>query len=123
MTLWTIKKSPLHGVGLFAAEDIKEGELISWGYSTSHERGTFDGTILEALVCCHGDKDVMTWGPHMWINHSDTPNCACDDGVAEDELYALQDIPAGTELTIDYETVCDCPREGWGFTPPIRALK
>jgi hypothetical protein len=106
---WEIKPSPLHGVGLFATEDIRADYLICWGMMTEHPRGMFNGTPLENLICEQGDKDIMTWAPHMWINHSDNPNCECrsDRNAMEDDLHAIRDIPAGEELTIDYRTVCE----------------
>jgi SET domain-containing protein len=41
----------------------------------------------------------------LYLNHSDTPNIrSIDDG---DYFEALQDIPAGTELLVDYGTIVD----------------
>jgi SET domain-containing protein len=92
-----IAASPIHGRGLFAARRLPGGRLI----------GIYQG------------PQVVEDGPHvLWIedepgggwtgydgvnemrfmNHSREPNAEMDGLYC----YALRDIPADTEITIDY---------------------
>lgn len=51
------------------------------------------------------DEGFDTMDIALYLNHSETPNLrSIDDG---DYFEALVDIPAGTELLIDYGTIVD----------------
>ena len=65
-------------------------------YSTYHEKSGL-------WVLC-GDN-----GRHF--NHSDDPN-TISLGVAFGDDVAAVDLPAGTELTTDYNLICDAIRAG-----------
>jgi SET domain-containing protein len=45
------------------------------------------------------------------FNHSDNPN-TLSLGIAFSDDVAATDIPAGTELTSDYRTICDTFKSG-----------
>jgi len=69
-------------------------------YSTWHEG-------LKVWILC-GDN-----GRHF--NHSATPNTV-SQGIGFGDDVALRDLPAGTELTSDYRTICDqARRNGMSF--------
>ncbi|TJY64960.1 SET domain-containing protein [Sinimarinibacterium sp. CAU 1509] len=120
-----LRRSPIHGNGVFAARDLPKGKrLIQYrGALRSHD---------EVDQCYGGDADsghtfLFTLNEHYvidgnvngnvarWINYSCEPNCEAvlyesDDGdPAEDRVFieAIRDIRAGEELTYDYGIVLE----------------
>jgi SET domain-containing protein len=107
---FAIKKSE-HGVGVFAVHDIEAGTYLRlFGdednpddvhvirkkedvpeYFRQYCVDKGDGTMM-----CPNDFGCMEIGWHL--NHSRTPNAYQRDY----EYYALRDIEAGEEITIDY---------------------
>lgn len=107
-----LDKSHIHGVGLFANENIKKGEIIWLPSNTLTFHFTESGLASlhpqeQEMVRHYGyfHKDKRIW--HLsaedsrYINHSDTPNIErttnTDDGV-----QAIRDIKKGEELTQNY---------------------
>jgi SET domain-containing protein len=88
----TIKSSRIHGLGLFAIQDIpKETNLgISHVFNTGFPQN-WARTPLGGFY-----------------NHSDAPNCHLKDSFASESFIAtkilitLKDIPKNTELTCKY---------------------
>ena len=116
-----LQASPLHGIGVFAIRDIPKGTKNI--FSPPHNRFThLLYAEVEALpehsralienFCLYDetgyfvpDDGFDTMDIALYLNHSDTPNIrSIDDG---DYFEALVDIPAGTELLIDYGTIVD----------------
>jgi len=91
-----VKKSGIHGRGLFAARPIAAGDYI----------GLYEGPeVLEdgmhVLWVETGDDEWTGYdgtGKLRFLNHADQPNAEMD-GL---ECFALRDIEAGEEITIDY---------------------
>ena len=102
--------SPIHGIGLFAGEDISEGEVI-WEYNPNMDR-QIDGITLSGLdeefvrIYAYHDKQLDKWilpiDNDRFTNHSECPNT----GPLEDgRMVARQCIECGEELTIDYREI------------------
>ena len=106
-----IKSSPIHGVGLYAAEPIAKGTKI-WEHMEGLEVvidpahiPTYPATVqfyLHRYTYPHPKK------PGMWVldgdngrffNHSETPNCDFTEPMVG---YALADIAKDQELTCNY---------------------
>jgi hypothetical protein len=106
-------------VGLFAITNISAGTLIC----KTHEEPMvwIPGEVIENLSPAERElcDDLGVWkdgcfglpahGPNnattaWYTRHSDSPNAAMDGNY---DLVANQDIPAGTEVTIDYGTFND----------------
>lgn len=98
-----VLNSPIHGKGLFAAEDIPAGLYIGlYEGEPTLENGTYvlwveqeEGGLLEDgrhWMGYDGTADLR------YLNHANPPNCEMDG----QELYASRDIASGEELTIDY---------------------
>ena len=91
-----VDQSPIHGDGLFAAENLATGELIGF---YKGPRVAEDGMHV---LWVQGDDE--TWIGYngtnrmRYMNHSDSPNAE----MYERECYALSDISVGEEITIDY---------------------
>ncbi len=122
-----LRKSPIHGNGVFAAAAIDaEIELIEYKgrlrthaetdrlYDGSTDTGhTFLFTLNERYVV---DANVDgNWA--RWINHSCDPNCravvveGADGSPRKDRVMieSLRPIKPGEELTYDYGIVLDEP--------------
>ncbi len=90
------RPSPIHGQGCFALVGIDSGDFI----------GTFEGDRVRrdadhVLWVSDGERSVGIRGNNVlrYLNHSDRPNAAFDGF----ELYAVDAIAAGDEITIDYQ--------------------
>ena len=111
--LWRVRRSKIHGTGVFAAEKIRKGTRVMEyiGERISHaeadrryenkaadDNHTFLFTVNNRAVI-----DGGTWGNEArWVNHSCDPNC---ESLIEDNrvfIEAIRTIQAGEELSYDY---------------------
>lgn len=110
----TIKESPIHGLGLFAKEDIEYGYrrnpdkpnqmILPTHFGPSHVAITyqFENTIEPEVI------EFVRTPLGGFINHSKTPNLRLleyDYYPPNYKMYYLsveRDIKAGEELTLDY---------------------
>jgi len=102
-----LDKSPIHGIGVFAGEDIRKGRKI-WvfaeGFDHCFTPKQFARLPKQArdFLKSYGyrvDGEVLfTVDNDRHINHSETPNTYLHDGYA----IARVDIKKGTEITNDY---------------------
>ena len=116
-----VKSSPIHGKGLFAAVDVKEGDLIlerddSWlvtdltplpdGEHEYHCDWLADGRV------------VLAQEPERYTNHSCDPNVFVKEIDGVRYCCARRGISAGEEITYDYcingfgDTVWECNCRG-----------
>ena len=113
-----VRRSGVHGRGVFALCEIAEGEalieyvgeIISWEeaqrrhpHDPSDPNHTFyfhvdDGHVIDAL---HGGN------ASRWINHSCDANCMADEENGRVFIKALRNIRAGEELNYDYGLIID----------------
>ena len=112
-----LKQSEIHGIGVFLAEPVIKGTLL-WQYDSRVDRVYSEAEVRSMpLLAQQFMRIYSTWhaGVQLWVlcgdngrhfNHSDTPN-SVSDGIAFGADYAAADLPAGTELTSDYATICD----------------
>lgn len=106
-----VSKSHIHGVGLFAADDIPKGTKI-WAINPRLDLFMHDNIVnqyftdlekehLETYCVKEGSGWRVIWDNTRFINHSNNPNITrCDDID-----YATKDIKKGEELTCDYRTL------------------
>ena len=102
------RKSRINGIGLFANDDIKRGEII-WSLDDTVIQFTLDDikNIPEKLqefilryVGSYGEILTLDTDQSIFLNHSCTPNVGlAKDGITE---IAIKDIKMGDELTINY---------------------
>lgn len=114
-----LKPSPVHGIGVFAIRDIPKGcrDIFSRGHGEwirvpidEVEKLPAHARDLVETYCVFDDKDyfVPDYGFKVvdmvnYLNHSFTPNIiSVNHG---EEFEALTDIPAGSELLINYEAI------------------
>lgn len=116
----TVKRSPIHGNGVFASKDLPAGtRVIQYkGKRRTHDEAdelaqgdpdsghTFLFTLNEDYIIDANKKGNAA----RWINHSCDPNCEAvieenENGKKKkDRIYieTIKPISKGTELTYDY---------------------
>ncbi len=116
-----LSTSAIEGIGIFAAEPIKAGDMI-WRLEPKFDV-LFTQAEIEELPPHMRDFVERYFYPHMrkpgvWIleadngrfmNHSETPNT---DFTGLEEGYAITDIAAGEEITCNYYEF-DPSFQGW----------
>jgi SET domain-containing protein len=129
-----LRVSPIHGIGVFLAEPVRAGQLI-WRFDSRIDKVFSDEELADLPQ--HLQKFLKTYSTlhaelGLWVlcgdngrhfNHSETPNTR-SLGIAFGDDVAAEDIPAGTELTSDYRTICDAMRlGGMDFSQPQEASR
>jgi hypothetical protein len=115
---YIVRRSGIHGRGVFARRDIaKGGKIIEYvgeriGKAESERRATQrvehakkrgGGAVYIFVVNSRWDIDgSVTWNPARLINHSCEPNCQAYNVRGHIWIYARRDIKAGEELTYNY---------------------
>lgn len=123
-----LKPSKLHGVGVFAIRNIPKRTSLFGGDDSKLSWKKRRTLKLEALppeikklynqFCLIKDKGETYGCPESfnlmtiswYLNHSKTPNIGCDKNY---NFFALRDIKAGEELTVDYHTYNDFASADW----------
>lgn len=112
--------SNIHGVGVIAIRDIPKAaqvfgdddEPTSLVPAVLVRRLKPEIRVLYEHFCvleggqwiCPASFNLLT--PSWYLNHSKTPNVACDESL---RFFALRRICKGEELTADYGTYSDDP--------------
>lgn len=116
----TVKRSPIHGTGVFARRKIPAGtRIIEYqGQRISNAEAdrrhptnpddpfhTFFFVLSTGKVIDGNDQG----NDARWINHSCEPNCESEEGKGGKRVYvvAKRDIARGEELYYDYGLVMD----------------
>lgn len=122
-----VKRSGIHGKGVYATRDIAAGEtlieyvgdVISWEeaqarhpHDPSDPNHTFyfhidDTRVIDALYGGNSSR---------WINHSCDGNCQADQRDGRVFITARRDIAAGEELHYDYGLIIE-----ERYTPKLKA--
>ena len=116
-----LKPSPVHGIGVFAVRDIPKGcrkifskntgEWIKLPISDVDGLPDHSRNLVETY-CLYDEENyfVPDYGFKImdivnYLNHSATPNIR---SVNHGEYFeALDDIPAGSELLVNYEMIVE----------------
>ena len=122
-----VRRSGVHGKGVFALADIARGEriieyvgeVISW--DEAQRRHPHDPQDPNHTFYFHIDEDrvidaLYGGNASRWINHSCDPNCIADEDGGRIFITARRAIKAGDELNYDYGLVIDEP-----LTPELKA--
>ena len=108
-----VKKSGIHGKGVFAARDISKGEtLIEYvgeiiSAQEAEDRHPHDPENPNHTFYFQVDEDKVIDALHggnsaRWINHCCTPNCKPDVVDGRVFIKAKKNISMGDELNYDY---------------------
>jgi SET domain-containing protein len=112
-----LRTSEIHGIGVFLTQKVRKGDPI-WRFDSRIDRIYSEAEL--ASLPDHVQEFLRTYSTwheatRLWIlcgdngrhfNHSDTPN-TLSLGVGVGDDVAAQDLPAGTELTTNYNLICD----------------
>lgn len=116
-----LRASPIHGIGAFLLQDVKQGDLI-WRFDSRIDRVFADWEVEHLPEILREFLQVYSTYQEesgLWIlcgdngrhfNHSDEPNTR-SLGVGFGDDIAAQDLAVGTELTTDYRQICDAVRK------------
>lgn len=126
------KKSPIHGNGIFALKDIKEGEIVCI------IKGPNMFKINHNLKDVFSNPDWVGYKVHNWVdpippykylNHSCSPNTAIK---GHKTIVSTRYIHKGEEITVDYSIIeadsrwhmkCSCGAKNCrGTIGPIQKL-
>ena len=121
------RRSGVHGRGVFAVQDIAEGEtiieyvgeVVTW--AEAQDRHPHDPKDPNHTFYFHVDADRVIDAKYggnssRWINHSCDPNCEADEENGRIFIKALRNIKAGEELNYDYGLIID-----ERYTPKLKA--
>ena len=109
-----VESSPIHGLGVFASEDINEGEILE--VCPVIDMGMRFGDTSHILIDYRfnwpqggspWDKQVVSTGFALLYNHSNTPNAAWRSNLENNtfEFYSIKNIKAGEEVIVWYGDV------------------
>jgi hypothetical protein len=112
------RRSEVHGNGVFAVQDIAEGEtiveykgeVISWKEALRrhpHDPAQPNHTFYFHIDDKHVIDGKVNGNAARWINHACAPNCEADEQDGRIFIKALRDIAAGEELNYDYGLIID----------------
>lgn len=108
-----VRRSPIHGKGLFATQPIAKGEIVAikgghilterqWA-SLEPRFGAAEIQVAEGLFIAPADEGQRDGGM-LYTNHSCDPNIALQGQIA---FVAMRDIAPREELTHDWATTDD----------------
>lgn len=115
-----VKRSRLAGVGVFTSRAVPKGTLLLeyLGERITHEEAGeryYAAKEPDAFVLLFTvDRKVVIDGgvggrAARYVNHSCEPNCEADEIGGRIFITAIRDIPAGAELTYDYNMEAPSP--------------
>jgi uncharacterized protein len=115
----SVRQSPIHGLGVFAEEDIPAGTVL-WRFEPLLDRMILEADLaglpeeVVAFVDIYSEYFpelgllVLSGDNDRYTNHSEAPNTEVIlPNGPEAHVRALRDIAAGEEITCDY-TVIRC---------------
>lgn len=112
------RRSGVHGKGVFAVQDIAEGEtlieyvgeVISWAEAQArhpHNPADPNHTFYFHIDENHVIDALFGGNSSRWINHACAPNCEAEEKNGRIFIKALRNISAGEELNYDYGLIID----------------
>jgi len=113
-----VRRSGVHGKGVFALRPIRRGEriieytgeIITWKQAL--RRHPHDPDDPNHTFYFHIDEGRVIDAAHggnaaRWINHACQPNCEADEVEGRVFIKALRDLEPGEELFYDYGLIFD----------------
>lgn len=113
-----VRKSGVHGKGVFALRPIAageriveyKGEIITWPEALRrhpHDPRDPNHTFYFHIDDKHVIDANVGGNAARWINHACEPNCQADEADGRVFINALTDLSPGEELFYDYGLVID----------------
>ena len=127
--LYTVRRSSIHGKGVFAAQKIRKGtriieyrgKRVDWDWA-SEAYAPVEGEPTHTFLFSLDDGRVIDANQRgnaaRWINHSCDPNCQAIEEDGRVWIEALRKIRPGEELGYDYriqieEPVTRAEKKAW----------
>jgi uncharacterized protein len=114
-----VRRSSVHGKGVFAIKPLAagervlqyKGEITSWRNAVRrHQREGVEGhTFLFGLSDGSVIDGSRGGNSARWLNHACAPNCEAIEDQGRIFIHTLRAIGAGEELFIEYLLVIDDP--------------
>jgi SET domain-containing protein len=113
---YKVKRSPVHGNGVFATRKIDAGERIieytgeriGWPEALRRAEAA-GGPVNHTFYFSLDDGNVIDGGANgndaRWINHACEPNCEAYEEDGRVFIHSLMDIEPGQELNYNYALV------------------
>lgn len=104
-----IRASGIHNKGMFAAKDIRRGELIDYVRGPLRHlriRGKHDADMGPDWIGVSARTWIDPRLPFNYINHSCNPSAGIEGKI---RCRALRNIRKGEEITMDYTTTESSP--------------
>ncbi|MEZ0606556.1 SET domain-containing protein [Paraburkholderia sp. IW21] len=115
----TVRRSPVHGKGVFAMRPLAagervleyKGEITTWRNALRRHRceGVAGHTFLFGLSDGRVIDGSRGGNSARWLNHACTPNCETIEDGERIFIHTLRPIETGEELFIDYLLATDDP--------------
>lgn len=113
-----VRRSGIHGKGVFALKPIPKGEtiieylgeVITWKQAQRqppHNPDEPNHTFLFHLDDRHVIDGTRGGNAARWINHACAPNCEAEDNDGRIFIKALRNIRPGEELNFDYSLMIE----------------
>jgi SET domain-containing protein len=113
-----VRKSGVHGKGVFALQPIPageriieyKGEVITWPEALRrhpHDPKDPNHTFYFHVDDKHVIDAKVGGNAARWINHACAPNCRADETDGRVFIQALRALKAGEELFYDYGLIID----------------
>ncbi|HET7866807.1 MAG TPA: SET domain-containing protein-lysine N-methyltransferase [Burkholderiaceae bacterium] len=113
-----VRRSGIHGKGVFALKPILKGEtiieylgeVITWKQAQRqppHNPDEPNHTFLFHLDDRHVIDGTRGGNAARWINHACVPNCEAEDNDGRIFIKALRNIRPGEELNFDYSLMIE----------------
>ena len=123
MSSYVVRRSPVHGRGLFARTPYEPGDLVGEYQGRVIDRGSegdtssaWDPDPSYTLLFEVDDTTTIDAGVEgnniRFINHSCDPNCETSVEGTKVFVHALRHIEPGEELTYDYNLRPGDPSDG-----------
>ncbi|SDR29774.1 hypothetical protein SAMN05443245_4370 [Paraburkholderia fungorum] len=112
-----VRRSPVHGKGVFAMRPLEagervfeyKGEITTWRNAVRRHRreGVAGHTFLFGLSDGRVIDGSRSGNSARWLNHACTPNCETIEDRGRIFIHAIRPIVVGEELFIDYLLAID----------------
>jgi SET domain-containing protein len=115
---YEVRRSPVHGNGVFATRAIEageriieyKGEHIDWPEAlrrTAEKDGPVNHTFFFTLDDGNVIDGAAKGNDARWLNHDCEPNCEAYEDDGRVYIHALMNIEPGEELNYNYALVYD----------------
>lgn len=110
-----VRRSPIHGKGVFALRSIAagerlveyKGEVTNWRRAATRQQSVAGHTFVFGLSNGRVIDGSRGGNSARYLNHACAPNCEAVEVGDRVFIHALTDIAPGHELFIDYALTID----------------